>query len=61
MADSNLPLDIEALNQLATRLRDDYVGARNPALCRDLDFDLAYAADLEHGTECGFALAQQII
>jgi hypothetical protein len=28
MADSNLPLDIEALNQLATRLRDDYVGAR---------------------------------
>jgi hypothetical protein len=36
MADSKL-LDIEALNNLATRLRDDYVDARNPALARDLD------------------------
>jgi len=39
MADSTstTPLDIEALNQLATRLRDDYVDVRNPALSRDLD------------------------
>jgi hypothetical protein len=31
------PLDIEQLNQLAVRLRDDYVDVRNPALARDLD------------------------
>jgi Ser/Thr protein kinase RdoA (MazF antagonist) len=30
-------LDIEKLNQLATRLRDDYVDVRNPGLARDLD------------------------
>jgi hypothetical protein len=42
------PLNIEALNQLATRLRDDYVDVRNPALARDLDTAADVASEHAH-------------
>jgi hypothetical protein len=42
-------LDIEQLNQLATRLRDDYVdNVRNPALARDLDTAADVASEHAH-------------
>jgi hypothetical protein len=41
-------LDIEQLNQLATRLRDDYVDVRNPALARDLDTAADVASEHAH-------------
>ena len=46
-ADSTV-LDIEQLNQLAVRLRDDYVDARNPALARDLDTAADVASEHAH-------------
>jgi hypothetical protein len=42
-------LDIEALNQLAVRLRDDYVdNVRNPTLARDLDTAADVASQHAH-------------
>jgi hypothetical protein len=42
-------LDIEKLNQLAVRLRDDYVdNVRNPVLARDLDTAADAASALAH-------------
>jgi hypothetical protein len=49
MAESvHTTLDIEALNALAVRLRDDYVDVRNPALVRDLDLAADAASTLAH-------------
>jgi hypothetical protein len=39
---------IDSLNSLATRLRDDYVDARNPALVRDLDLAADVASEHAH-------------
>ncbi len=49
MADSaHTTLDIEALNNLADRLRDDYVDVRNPAIARDLDLAADIASEHAH-------------
>jgi hypothetical protein len=41
-------LDIEQLNALATRLRDDYVDVRNPGLAKDLDTAADVASEHAH-------------
>ncbi len=46
MANSNLPLDIEQLNALATRLRDHADAIRNPAAQKKLGTDLNTAANV---------------
>src|SRR5258708_28979295 len=56
MAESvHTTLDIEALNALAVRLRDDYVDVRNPARAKDLT--LAANVASEHAS-WRFALAE---
>ncbi len=50
MAESHptIPLDIEALNALATRLRDYVDTIRNPALSRDLETAADVASAMAH-------------
>jgi hypothetical protein len=48
MADSKLPLDIEALNALAVRLRDTAEDIRNPALVADMNTAANVASEHAH-------------